>query len=146
MTTGITNAPHPAPAGDKPAPRTDLDFDGFRMRLLDEKALAEQTIGGTRGSEEDGSGMIGMERNELAGSGDNHPADVATELQLREQDSALIANAHEIVVKINRALEKLDEGTYGLSDKSHKSIPVARLEVIPYATLTAEEQEIQELS
>ena len=43
-------------------------------------------------------------------------------------------------------LQKLDEGTYGICDKTHKPIPVERLEAIPYATLKVEAQEIQEIT
>jgi RNA polymerase-binding transcription factor DksA len=139
------HTPPPAPAGEQVSRRTDLDFGLFRKRLMEEKELAEATIRGTRSSEEDGTGAIGMEQNELS-SYDNHPADVGTETFLREQDQALIANAREILGKIDRALQKLDEGSYGICDKTHKPIPVARLEAIPYATLTVEAQEIQEVT
>ena len=41
---------------------------------------------------------------------------------------------------IERALRKIDEGTYGVSDVSGKEIPKARLEVSPEAILTVEEE------
>lgn len=138
--------PPPAPA-DAPMPqRTDLDLTYFRRRLLEEKELAEQTIRGTKSSEEDGTGEIGMEMNELSSVADNHPADQGTETFLREQDMALVANARDILNRVGRALEKMDEGTYGICDKTHQPIPVERLEAIPYATLTVEAQAIQEIS
>ncbi|MEO8848668.1 MAG: TraR/DksA family transcriptional regulator [Casimicrobiaceae bacterium] len=42
---------------------------------------------------------------------------------------------------INRALEKIDEGTYGRSDVSGKAIPLARLEASPEAIRTVDEQQ-----
>ena len=45
---------------------------------------------------------------------------------------------------IERALQKIDEGTYGLSDASGDPIPKARLEVAPEAILTVEEQSRRE--
>lgn len=45
---------------------------------------------------------------------------------------------------IDRALAKIDEGTYGLSDMSGKPIPKARLEATPEAVLTVEEEEQRE--
>jgi DnaK suppressor protein len=42
---------------------------------------------------------------------------------------------------IERALQKIDEGTYGLSDASGEPIPKARLEVVPEAVLTVQEEE-----
>jgi DnaK suppressor protein len=41
---------------------------------------------------------------------------------------------------IERALQKIDEGTYGFSDKSGDPIPKGRLEVMPEAIYTVEEQ------
>jgi len=41
---------------------------------------------------------------------------------------------------IDRALQKIAEGTYGLSDKSGAKIPKARLEATPEAILTVEEE------
>lgn len=48
------------------------------------------------------------------------------------------------VSDIERALQKIDEGTYGLSDVSGEPIPKARLEVAPEAILTVEEQSRRE--
>jgi DnaK suppressor protein len=46
-----------------------------------------------------------------------------------------------ILRQIERALEKIDEGTYGICDLSKKEIPLARLQAIPYATMTVDSQE-----
>ena len=138
--------PPPAPAGDKPAPRTDLDFAFFSKRLDEEKALAQHTIDGTRSSDAGLNEEDEKNATEFVGSGDNHPADIATELQLREQDQALIGNARDILRQIERAQQKMVEGTYGICDKTHKPIPVERLDALPYATLTVEAQSIQEIS
>lgn len=137
----------------KPPQRADLDLAYFRRRLDEEKRLAEETIAGTRRQEgtpaldgdpdaegdhdnNEGMGTVGHANRDELSTADNHPGDIATELQLREQDSALIANAQEILGRITRAYQKIDEGTYGLSDRSGKAIPAERLEVLPYATLT----------
>ena len=45
---------------------------------------------------------------------------------------------------IERALAKIEEGTYGLSDLSGDPIPRARLEAIPEAVLTIQEEEARE--
>ena len=45
---------------------------------------------------------------------------------------------------IQRALQKIAEGTYGLSDESGVPIPKARLDAMPEAILTVEEQEKRE--
>ena len=130
----------------KTEPRTDLDLEYFRRRLMEEKALAEQTIHGTEaGPGEDRSGEA-PESGELNDYDPNHPADSATETFMHEQNIALAQNAKDILGRIERALQKLDEGTYGICDRTHKPIPVERLEAIPYATLTVEAQALQEIT
>ena len=51
----------------------------------------------------------------------------------RERDLALSATANQTVDDIERALAKMDDGTYGLCITCGDRIPVARLEVIPWA-------------
>ena len=131
-------------AADAPKPRTDLNFDHFRKLLMAEKERAEAAIAGTQSSHNDGTETEGMQMNELSTQDENHPADAATDLQILEQDLALVQNARDILVKVERALHKLDEGTYGLSDRSHKPIPKARLEAVPYAVYMVEEQDVIE--
>ena len=46
--------------------------------------------------------------------------------------------------EVNRALEKIEEGTYGLSDRSGEPIAKGRLEAIPEALYTIEEQQRRE--
>ncbi len=48
------------------------------------------------------------------------------------------------LLAINRALEKIAEGTYGISDVSGEPIPRARLETSPEASLTVREEEARE--
>ena len=46
---------------------------------------------------------------------------------------------HQRLAQVRRALRKLEEGTYGISDLSHEPIPRERLEAIPWATANVEE-------
>jgi len=45
-----------------------------------------------------------------------------------------------ILKQVERALQKLDEGTYGFCDLTEKPISLARLKAIPYACMTVESQ------
>jgi DnaK suppressor protein len=53
----------------------------------------------------------------------------------REMDLHLSAQARATVAEIDRALEKIAEGIYGLCEQCHQPIPEARLEALPYAAL-----------
>lgn len=44
------------------------------------------------------------------------------------------------LARVNRALEKLSDGTYGLSDVSGSAIPRERLEAVPEAVCTLDEE------
>jgi DnaK suppressor protein len=71
---------------------------------------------------------------------DQHPADYATELYDRELDESTIEHLREELSAIDRAFKRIEEGTYGRSIESGKPIPDERLELIPWAERTVEEQ------
>ncbi|MFN0065815.1 MAG: TraR/DksA family transcriptional regulator, partial [Chlamydiales bacterium] len=50
-------------------------------------------------------------------------------------------NDFEILRQIDRALEKINEETYGICDITGDDIPLPRLEAVPYATMTVKAQE-----
>jgi DnaK suppressor protein len=75
---------------------------------------------------------------------DQHPADYATELADRELEAGLAERLREELEAIERAEQRLAEGTYGLSVESGNPIPDERLELIPWAERTAEEQKAYE--
>ena len=70
--------------------------------------------------------------------------DDAQRLAQNEVDDAVHGVEEQRLRLIERALAKIDEGTYGLSDLSGDPIPKARLEAIPEALLTIEEEEARE--
>jgi len=53
----------------------------------------------------------------------------------RERDLALSAQALAAVEEIDRAIEKIHLGTYGVCEKCHENIPKERLRALPYAAL-----------
>jgi DnaK suppressor protein len=76
----------------------------------------------------------------------NHPdmadrasseSDRALELRTRDRQRKLIA-------KIDAALKRIDDGTYGFCEETGEPIGVARLDARPIATLSLEAQEMHE--
>jgi DnaK suppressor protein len=65
--------------------------------------------------------------------------DKAQDMPAREVEQALQDADARRLSDIERALQKITEGTYGLSDASGKQIPKERLEASPEAILTAQE-------
>ena len=72
---------------------------------------------------------------------DQHPTDDAGRLQQDEVDEGLAEQLRDQLAAVERAQQRLEEGTYGLSIESGEPIPAPRLEAIPWAERTAEEQE-----
>jgi len=66
-------------------------------------------------------------------------ADAAQPLTAQGMDEAMVATFRDRLDTIDRALKRLDEGTYGRSVRSGSPIPEARLEADPAAELTIEE-------
>lgn len=76
--------------------------------------------------------------------GDQHLADHASEMVDREVDESLEENAEELVRDIDRALAKIDEGTYGTCERCGQPIPEERLDAVPYATLCLSCRQLEE--
>jgi len=68
----------------------------------------------------------------------------AQDMAQSEVDEAVTAVEASRLRAIDRALEKIAEGTYGFSDESGDPIPRARLEAIPEAAFTIAEEEARE--
>ncbi|MDK2821460.1 MAG: hypothetical protein PWP31_1425 [Clostridia bacterium] len=66
---------------------------------------------------------------------DNHPADVGEESFERSKDLALRDNATIQLEKIDDALKRIENNTYGICENCNKPIDIQRLEAIPETTL-----------
>ncbi len=73
-----------------------------------------------------------------------HMADVATDNYDREFSLGLADKEQVIVHRIDTALDKIDEGTYGDCELCNKKISAVRLKAVPYAELCVPCQEKQE--
>jgi DnaK suppressor protein len=89
-----------------------------------EQALAELARGG------------GDELSHL----DQHLADGGSELFEQERDSGIATRLRAELAAVQRAERRLAEGTYGRSIESGMPIPDERLEALPTAERTVEEQ------
>ena len=65
-------------------------------------------------------------------------------LDALERDGNLVVHDVARLERVNRALEKIEEGTYGLSDQGGKPIPRERLEAVPEALYTLSEEQVLE--
>ena len=61
-----------------------------------------------------------------------HMADVATDMYDREFNLGLASNDRELLYKIDEALKRVADCTFGTCQECGKPIPIARLKAIPY--------------
>lgn len=76
----------------------------------------------------------------------NHLADIGTETFMRENDLSLSLNIKDLLAKVNDALKRIDDGTYGICRVCGRPIEKERLEAIPFTDLCIEDKKKEEKS
>ncbi|MEG0036628.1 MAG: TraR/DksA family transcriptional regulator [Victivallaceae bacterium] len=104
----------------------------FKTRLEDMKFKLTHTL--------EGNAQEVKKPNEATGYS-QHQADQGTDTFDRTISLEVTTKEYELLRQINRALEKIEDNTYGICDVSGEPIPLARLMAIPYATMTVKSQE-----
>jgi RNA polymerase-binding protein DksA len=83
------------------------------------------------------------ETGDLSIGKDDHIADSASETFMRELDGGLEENAEHLLAKVEGALQRIDDGTYGTCVVCGREIPEERLQAVPYATHCLEDARAQ---
>lgn len=109
-------------------------MDEFKKRLLKMKNENEVAIRSNEGS---GPNDAAQELTDFA----NHPADMGTEQFEQEKDAGFNLMHKDNLQEINDALDRIANGTYGLSEKSGNPIPIERLDALPTARNLVGEEE-----
>ena len=89
-------------------------------------------------------GMEGDIQNRGEDEGDmteHDSGDMSQQMFTREMDATIGEQAGRRLLDVERALAKIEEGTYGLSDESGEPIARGRLEAAPEAIRTVNEQQ-----
>jgi DnaK suppressor protein len=107
-----------------------------RQRLM---KLRDELAGTTQAGEAEETEV----NAESSGQAEEYEDD-AQRLTTLELDGNLVARNAQRLAQIARALEKISEGSYGLSDASGRPIPKERLEATPEAIYTVAEQAARE--
>jgi DnaK suppressor protein len=122
------------------APKLDSAFiEKQRQRLTKVRADLMAAAQNAEASEDD-------VRSESANSATREYEDDAQKLDLLELEGNLVVRDVERLERVNRALKKIEEGTYGVSDQSGTPIPRERLEAVPESIFTFAEEKAREKS
>ena len=116
-----------------------LDPDFIQRQRKQLEALQAELQASTEFREDDEQRMQDERANQTHTSGGD-----AQRIALQDNNRAVSAHARMQLEAVRRALEKIDEGTYGKSDESGDPIPRARLEALPASLYTVEEEEARE--
>ena len=115
------------------------ELDELRQRLEAEHAelqvqltTIEETSFAT--SQSDISGEVSF---------DEENADAGTFTFERERDLSIENNVRDLMGKIDRALARMEAGTYGICSRCGKPIEKARLKALPYADLCIKDAQAQ---
>jgi len=100
-----------------------------RNDLLRQKKRLENQL--AEGEQEDRKDNLKDNLGELS-LVDNHPADVGSENYERSKDLSLKEKNNYLLKRIERALAKIEEGSYGLCERCGESISTERLAAVPY--------------
>ena len=119
---------------------TTIDTGEFRTLLAQERVRIVSAIAHLH---EEHPGNMEDEVGEIAGRGsDNHLGDMASVTFDRELDEGLEEGAQQTLMQIDRALRKIDDGTYGVCERCGRAIGEERLRARPWASLCIDDQRI----
>lgn len=110
----------------------DRQRDYFRKKLLAWKA---EILRESRETLE----TLASENSNLADLADRASSETDRAIELRARD-----RQRKLIAKIDSALERIDDGTYGFCDETGEPISLKRLDARPIATMSLEAQERHE--
>ncbi len=102
----------------------------LRTRLEAERARLRGTLSGLNAE---------VQAEEPSSDEPEDFGEMGRDLTEEDTDRALTADQERLLAQVERALQRMDEGTYGLSEVSGRPIPLERLEALPWATTTTDD-------
>jgi RNA polymerase-binding transcription factor DksA len=124
----IKAAPTPVTAGDGEAPWTAAELKAIRTEIAADLARLKKELAEVEAEMDD------LIADSGEGAGDDQ-ADSGTKTFEREHEMSLVINARDMVLQTERALERIENKTYGNCEECGSPIGKARLQVFPRATL-----------
>ena len=118
---------------ERKTPFSDEELEHFKELLLDRRRSAVEDIDSMKGQLEDAREQA---ENDTAYS--FHMADAGTDAMEREKLYLMVARQQKYVGYLDRALERVDNKTYGVCKVTGKAISKERLEAVPHTEISIE--------
>jgi DnaK suppressor protein len=106
-------------------------MDRFRKRLDEERERLTKMIRDIEAEREE----VRLTETSSDRSPDPNTAEGGSLAFEMEKELSLWQNAQHILANVEEAIERIELGTYGTCDECGSSIPVARLDALPYTKL-----------
>ncbi len=119
------------------ATNNELDENFVAQQKERLERLREEFLGVMRGAQDDERTRAEQQEDFT----EHDSGDMSRDIYDREVDATIAEQIQQRLEIVDRALQKVEEGTYGLSDVSGEPIPRGRLEAVPEAIRTVEEQQ-----
>jgi RNA polymerase-binding transcription factor DksA len=118
---------------------TKIEVKDLRERLLEERIELQEQLttiedNSFATTQSDLSGDVGL---------DDESADAGTATFEREKDLSIEQNVRDLLQKIERALKRMEAGTYGTCDRCGRPIEKARVKALPYVDLCIKDAQAQ---
>ena len=108
------------------------DLEYFKKKLLAEKAELEKDLGGlAQRNTKNPEIWEATSKDMKVDSADEN--EVADKLEELEENSGIVSQLDNQLIEVDAALERIEKGTYGISEKTGEPIDRARLEANPSA-------------
>lgn len=106
-------------------------LDRFRTRLDEERERLRKMLHDIEADREE----VRLTETSSDRSPDPNTAEGGSLAFEMEKELSLWQNTKDILTNVEEAIERIDEGKYGLCDECGAAIPVARLDALPYTKL-----------
>lgn len=113
-------------------PFTDQELEEFRELILRKRETAQEDIDAMRAQVED------SREHESDSAYSFHMADAGTDAMEREKLYLMIARQQKYVGYLDRALERIENKTYGVCKVTGKPIAKERLRAVPHTEISIE--------
>ena len=112
-----------------------INLEQIKQRLEAKRAELQQKIGGLTEAHPDPVGAV------EASEGPQDFEEVAVDFLETQQEQSLLVNEQALLTEVQRALERIENGTYGKCIDCGQPIPEKRLEAIPWAARCVKDEE-----
>lgn len=132
------------PAHDSPKHTTPYkaeELEHFKNLLLEEKEDTEQRLNELKKDR----GRLSDNKGEAYSGVNHHIGDLGSKEEEKETDYKLLGHNQDKLNEINGALDRIEQGTYGICEDTGQKIKKGRLEAKPWTRYSMDAQKSEEV-